>query len=246
MTIPNPPSFSSVRTEFNNAGMGLASNLFAYRRGGGIVPNISYYNAVGLGTSESPLRLSQFAGLEGSAIATLTNHSGQVEHTVNAAQGEASTFAELIVNNNGALTIQGSTGWSAFYFSQGSILIDNVQYWGDSQSGAISPVVNVQNWLIGGGAAAYSCRGTIQAGSTSPDGFTTFRTGTFGSWLSLAGSPSFIVQSSATSSFPSSSITLVMLLEFARTDNLSNILGSCTITLSGASDFSQGPPEPIP
>lgn len=229
--IPNPPS-----------------NLFAFREGGGLVPaSGTTFDQIGAGTPEDPLRLSQFSGLTvppSSAIATLTNHTGAVVHIVNAQQGEASTFTQLVVNNNGALTIQGSTGWSSTYFAQGSILIDNVEYWDNTQEGSASPVVNVQNWLIGGGASLYSCRGTIQAGSTSPNGFTTFRYGTFGSWQSLQGSPSFAVQSSATPSFTSSSITLVLLLEFARTNNLSNILGSCTITLSGASDFSGGFPEP--
>ena len=258
--ISNPASFSSVRSAFFNErytetyteipGEPLApapSNLNAYRRGGGFVPDTEAFSAIATGVGEDRLRLSQFSGFTvptRSAIATLTNHTGIVEHSVNANQGEASTFTELIIGNNGAITIQGGTGWSAFYFSQGTILIDDIEYWDSSFDGSLSDPINVQNWLIGSGASNYSCRGTIQAGSTSPDGFTTFRYGTFGSWISLAGSPTFAVQTSATSSYPNRGITLVLLLEFARTDSLSNILGSCTITISGEATFSTENPEP--
>lgn len=222
------------------------ANLLQYAQGGGFVPNTSIFDAIGAGTAGDPLRLSQYSGFTvppSSAIATLTNHTGIVEHSVNAPSGEASTFTELRIGNNGAITIQGSTGWSSSYFSQGTILIDDVEYWDSSFDGSQSDPINVQNWLIGGGNSLYSCRGTIQAGSTSPDGFTTFRYGTFGSWISLAGSPTFSVQTSATSSYPNRAITLVLLLEFARTDSLSNILGSCTITISGEATFSTGLPE---
>ena len=223
------------------------SNLNAYRRGGGFVPDTAAPATLGAGTEGDPLQLSQFSGFTvptRTAIANLTEHSGIVEHNVFAQQGEASTFTELRIGNNGAITIEGSTGWSQFYTPTGSILIDGNQYWDGSFEGSSSGPINVQNWLIGGGASLYSCRGTIQtAFSTNPDGFTTFRYGTFGSWISLAGSPTFAVQTSATSSYPNRSITLVLLLEFARTDNLSNILGSCTITISGEATFSNQNPE---
>ncbi len=238
MAISSPPSFSSVRTEFNNAGMGIASNLFAYRRGGGIVPDVSYYNAIGTGAEGSPVRLSQFAGLEGSAIAPLTNHSIQTSHTAaGGASGEAQAFSRCTVNSNGQLTMDGATAWSSGYISYGTIFIDDTDYWtGDSppptgsNSGA-SPIV-VQNWLIGGGASSYSCRAVIQAGSTSPDGSWTFRYGTFGSWLALTSSREFSIVASATNSDVYNSIDLIFTLQFARTADLGNILGSCTITMS--------------
>lgn len=69
MAVSNPPTFGaasnpaagSVRKEFEP--LGSSTSLYAYRRGGGIIPDTSYYSGVGLGTTESPLKLTQFAGL---------------------------------------------------------------------------------------------------------------------------------------------------------------------------------------
>lgn len=69
MAVSNPPTFGaasnpapgSVRKEFE--AFGSSTSFYAYRRGGGIIPDTSLYSAVGLGTSGSPLQLSQFAGL---------------------------------------------------------------------------------------------------------------------------------------------------------------------------------------
>ena len=60
--ISNPASFSSVRTAFNAEGYGISNSLFAYRQGGGIVPNTTPFNQIGAGTGGDPLRLSQFSG----------------------------------------------------------------------------------------------------------------------------------------------------------------------------------------
>jgi hypothetical protein len=57
-SISSPASFSSVRTAFNTEGYGISTSLFAYRKGGGIVPNTSQFNPIG----GSPLQLSQFNG----------------------------------------------------------------------------------------------------------------------------------------------------------------------------------------
>ena len=72
MAVSNPPSFSSVRNEFSSKGMGLASNLYAYRRGGGIVPES--FTQIGYGTPSSPLKLSQFAGISAIWTATVTTN----------------------------------------------------------------------------------------------------------------------------------------------------------------------------
>lgn len=61
MAVSNPATFSSVRTEF--APFGTSTSLYAYRRGGGIIPDVSQFSGIGLGTEASPLKLSQFAGL---------------------------------------------------------------------------------------------------------------------------------------------------------------------------------------
>ena len=60
--ISNPASLSSIRTAFNAEGYGISTSLFAYRQGGGIVPNTAAFNAIGAGTADDPLRLSQFSG----------------------------------------------------------------------------------------------------------------------------------------------------------------------------------------
>lgn len=235
MPISNPPSFSSVRTEFNNAGIGLASNLNSYRKGGSIVPgNDIYYSGIGLGTSGSPLRLSQFAGKSGSKLNTLFNHSCLVDHTSSATSGQASSFSRLIVNDNGQLTLTGSTGWSSVATATGSIQINGNEYWDSSAPGSTETIV-VQNWLLGTLGNTFSVRATIQAGSGTPTGFGTFRYGTFGSWVSVTSSDFFAVQAESVDA--PRSITLIMLLEFARTADTSTVLGSCTITLSATADF---------
>lgn len=67
-TISTPATFSSVRNAFNAEGFGLSTSFFAYRQGGGIVPNTSDYNVIGAGTVADPLRLSQFSGLTVTAV----------------------------------------------------------------------------------------------------------------------------------------------------------------------------------
>ena len=243
MPIPNLPSFSSVRTEFNNAGMGIASNLFAYRRGGGIVPDVPYYNAIGTGAPGSQIRLSQFAGLEGSSVG-LSDHGAFVQHNVfTGGFGQASTFTTLRIESDGRMLMAGSTGWSAFDQASGSIDIDGTQYWDGTQSGSTSGYVNVENWLIGGGASSYSCRATIQGGSNNPNNFTTFRYGTFGTWLSMASTHEFSVQTGTTRDTGPANIQLFLLLQLARTSDLGTILASCNITLTGSSSVTFGNPE---
>ena len=187
------------------------------------------------------ISLSQFYGSQKSAIASLSNHSASAFHTVSTPNSGPSAAASLIVNSNGALNLQGGTGWSSSWASFGSsILINGVEYWSNTEAGASSGQVTVQNWLIGSGASLYSCRGTIETGSSIPDGFTKIREGTYGSWLNLASAQQFRVIANAGSSSPSNAITLVLLLQFAKSDNLTNILGSCTITLSASAEYTGG------
>lgn len=58
MPITITDRFSSVRTAFYNLGYGIANNLLAYRKGGGIVPNSAYWDSIGTGAGT--LRLKQF------------------------------------------------------------------------------------------------------------------------------------------------------------------------------------------
>jgi len=60
--ISNPASLSSIRTAFNAEGYGISTSLFAYRQGGGIVPNTTAFNAIGAGSAGDPLSMSQFSG----------------------------------------------------------------------------------------------------------------------------------------------------------------------------------------
>jgi hypothetical protein len=74
-TISNPASFSSVRFAFFNERYtetyteipgeplpAAPTNLNAYRRGGGFVPDTAAFSAIATGVGEDKLRLSQFSG----------------------------------------------------------------------------------------------------------------------------------------------------------------------------------------
>ena len=251
-TISSPAGFKSVRTAFNAEGYGdgVSNSFLAYRQGGGIVPTTSPFNAIGAGVgSPQPdkLQLSQFNGFSvPNVIATLSNHTTTAFHTVSSpSDAGPSAAASLIVNNtpsNSVFNMQGGTGYGSTWSSFGSsILINGVEYWGNTFAGSSSGQVAVQRWANDDRPQLYSCRATINTGlSTTPDNFITFREGTYGSWLSLASAHQFRVLTSAGSASTYNLITLVMTLEFAKTSNLSNILGSCTITLSAAAEFTGG------
>lgn len=72
-TISNPATFSSVRNAFNTEGYGTSTSFFAYRQGGGIVPDTSAFNIVGAGTAGDPLQLSQFSNFTVPSVITLNN-----------------------------------------------------------------------------------------------------------------------------------------------------------------------------
>lgn len=241
MPISSPPSFSSVRTEFNTAGIGLASNFNSYRRGGSfITSNDIYYSGVGLGTSGSPLRLSQFAGLSGSRLATLSNHSCYTENQIPNSGANPSAVSTLSVNSNGILSLSGATSWSSSWSNSGSILIDGVEYWSNSLAGS-QETVNVQSWLTGFLPGTFSVRGIIQyPASTDPDNNGTFRYGVYSTWEQLTSTRQYTVQASSVQINPVNFINLVLLLQFARTADTSTILGSCTITLFASADWTGG------
>ena len=94
-TVSNPATLSSVISTF-----GGPSNLNAYRRGGGVVPNIAAYNAV----STTQPRLSTFAGLTyppldlPSSIYVVHEHYNQDQGAFNS---EVIVGVELNTNGSG-------------------------------------------------------------------------------------------------------------------------------------------------
>jgi hypothetical protein len=232
-----PISLNDLQTEFGGVN---PISLNEYYAGGSLVSSGTTGINGAIPTSGA-ISLSQFYGSQKSAIASLSNHSASSSHGVSSpSNANPSSFTRVSINTSGALTILGSTGWGSTWFSTGSIDINGVEYWGNTQAGSSSGEVTVQNWLIGSGASLYSCRGTIQAGSSEPNNNGTFRYGTFGSWLPITSTHQFAVQASSVALNPTNGITLVMLLQFAKSDNLTNILGSCTITLSSTAIFEGG------
>jgi hypothetical protein len=233
-----PISLNDLQTEFGGVN---PISLNEYYAGGSLVPSGTTGINGAIPTSGA-ISLSQFYGSQKSAIASLSNHSASAFHTVSSpSTANPSSVARLTVNTNGALTLLGAVGWSSAWASFGSsITINEVPYWDDTQAGSSSNEVTVQNWLIGSGASLYSCRATVQAGSDPPDNFGKFRDGTYGSWLPINFNHQFSVSTSSVLSNPNNAINLVMLLQFAKSDNLTNILGSCTITLNASSRYTGG------
>jgi hypothetical protein len=99
-TISSPASFSSVRTAFNTEGYGISTSFFAYRRGGGIVPATSGFNAIGEGTVGSPLQLSQFNGFSVPSQAPPVNITNQVASDVKFSEPVTARYQ---LGNNGIL-----------------------------------------------------------------------------------------------------------------------------------------------
>lgn len=96
MAVSNPPTFGaitnpapgSVRAEF--AQLGSSTSLYAYRRGGPIIPDTTDYAQIGYGTVASPLKLSQFAGLSIPSVSFLGSFYG-VSETKNISNGATTT-----------------------------------------------------------------------------------------------------------------------------------------------------------
>lgn len=242
MPVSTPPTFSSVRNTFNSVGMGIANNLYAYRRGGGIVPNDSYYNAIGTGAPGDPVKLSQFAGIEPNTIIALSNHYADVNRTAYGSDfyNQSSALASLKVSTTGKIIMLGSTGWSNLVFANGSIVIDGNQYWNGTQAGSTSGNIFVQNWLVGGGPSAFSFRAVIDTGqSTIPDGYSTFRYGTYNTWQPITSDVDYTIAAYSGSANRTAFIQLVFTLQIARTTNLNNILSSSTITLTANAESVQ-------
>jgi hypothetical protein len=71
VTIIDPARFNNdglgtrrfIRAAFFDQGYGSSTSFKAYARNAGIVPDTAPFSTIGLGTSGSPLRMSQFSGL---------------------------------------------------------------------------------------------------------------------------------------------------------------------------------------
>jgi hypothetical protein len=257
-TISNPATFSSVRNAFNTEGYGTSTSFFAYRQGGGIVPATSAFNQIGAGTAGDPLQLSQFSNFTVPArLQTIT------AHTVNTSRDAVGAYvynssqatSEIYVSTDGKIYGRGSTQWTqSFVSASGFILIDNSDYWADlpppNNPGTDPGPVILQSWLLGTGASDYSCRATILAGSTSPDGLKKFRYGTFGSWLAITENRSWAISVNSFMAFQESppdvqSMELYFTLEFAKSNDLNTILGSATMTLLAAASSTDDQAPPI-
>jgi hypothetical protein len=75
-TISTNATFSSVRSAFSAEGYGTSTSFFAYRQGGGIVPDTSTFNVIGAGTQGDPLRLHQFSGFVVPSLVTFSPIEG--------------------------------------------------------------------------------------------------------------------------------------------------------------------------
>ena len=111
-SISSPASFSSVRSAFNAEGYGISTSLFAYRKGGGIVPNTSQFNPIG----GSPLQLSQFNGFSVPSQAPPVN----ITDRTLTRQGNGSVAYRL--NSDGVLYTQTDT--SAYNAVSGEWKVD--------------------------------------------------------------------------------------------------------------------------
>ena len=60
-SVSNPASFSSIRNAFSL--YATSSSFYAYRYGGDIIPSIPQFGAIGKGSIENPLKMSQFNGI---------------------------------------------------------------------------------------------------------------------------------------------------------------------------------------
>lgn len=230
MTLPTTSlSFSALQTEFGGSN---PISLSEYIQGGSYVPSgtTSAYGTIPSTTSN--INMGVFRGTQKSQLVALSTHSVYASRTAYGQDlySQSSAFSRLQVTTAGQLIGTGSTSWTAQYVTaEGSILIDGNEYWSDTQAGS-TETVTLQNWLTGGGASNYSIRMRIVTGA-SPNGSTTFRDGTFDTWLPMTSDREFSVTSYSSASNRSVGIAVVCALEIALTSNTSNILQSGTMTL---------------
>lgn len=236
-------TLSSIQAEYGGANPIAVGE---YIRGGTWVPSgqTSAYGTIPSTQSNIPMGVFRGTTKVAAAVVSLAPHN---IYTARAASGGAlynssSALSRIRVGSNGILSGLGSTSWQAsFVTATGSILIDGNEYWDQTQAGS-SEEVSFGNWVTNGTASNYSCRANIVSGTT-PNGFTTIRDGTYGSWLALTSDRDFQVAAYSTNDQPSAFIELTFTLQIALTSNLSNILASANMTIQADALSSSGNPE---
>jgi hypothetical protein len=227
--ISTPATFSSVRSAFFNErytetyteipGEPLApapTNLNAYRRGGGFVPNTAAFSTIATGVGDDLLRLSQFSGF------TVPSRTGTVYLEA------VSLDAETLEYNNQA----GSA-------LAGVRMLDTGEFQGlindSSPSGGWSTLFN---WRTGGATSFWSFRATqttaFQSGSNIVNG--TYTTG----WVAASTLPQWDVAGYSNSFQRFGSATRIFTLELALTSDTSNVLASASISIQASSQTNAG------
>jgi hypothetical protein len=141
-TISSPASFSSVRTAFNTEGYGISTSFFAYRRGGGIVPATSGFNAIGEGTVGSPLQMTQFNGFSVPSPIVVDIDDVNVFNDVvtpTAAFYELNSDGNIYISNYGLLAPWKLSGASSLY----------EVYMGPRLGGSLEPFVSGISSAVG-------------------------------------------------------------------------------------------------
>ena len=236
-------SFSALQTEYGGVN---PISLSEYYRGGTAGVPSGQTSSYGTIPTSGAISIGVFRGTTKlvSPTLSLSPHSISSSRDANGAAlyNSSSAFSRIRVNTNGILYGTGSTSWQASNVNAtGSILIDGTEYWNQTQAGSSSGDINLGNWITNGTASDYSCRANIVSGD-APNGSTTFRDGTYGSWLALTSIRDFSVSAFSTNDQPSASISLVFTLQIALSSNLTNILASANMTLSAAATSSSGNP----
>lgn len=237
MPVPTGPiSLSDIQSEFGGSS---PISLSEYYRGGAYVPS-GTTSAYGTIPTSGPINIGVFRGTQKSVLQDLSNHTIYVERSATGSDfyNQSSALARLTVSTSGKLIGLGSTGWNSQVTATGSISIDGNEYWNDTQGGS-TETVELEDWLIGGGASNYSIRMRVVT-SGSPDGVYRVVSGSYDTWLPMSEDREFYVASYSTSSQRSSAIARVCALEIALSTNTSNILKSCAITLWTSASSEQG------
>ena len=217
VTLPFPVRFSQICNGFNVEGYGFSNSFNAFRRGGGIVPNTTPFNQIGLATVSEPLRMSQFNGFTipsrtGSVFladvgldAVTTEYGDQLGSALSAVRMLNTGQFQGLVNENG-----GTTDWY------------NLFYW---RTGGDSNFWSYKAFLLDGGRAGM----TIINGGYTTD------------WLSTSNSPEWDVAAYTSAPFQRTAYaTRQFRLDLALTTNTSNIVASAIITLNASSRTNSG------
>ena len=228
-TISNPASFSSVRFAFFNERYtetyteipgeplpAAPSNLNAYRRGGGFVPDTAAFSTIATGVGDDLLRLSQFSGF------TVPSRTGTV-------------YLENVSLNAETLEYNDQPG-SAL---AGVRMLDTGEFQGiindSSPSGGWSTLFN---WRTGGSSSSWSFRATqtaaFQSGARIVNG--TYTT----DWVAASTLPQWDVAGYSNSFTRFGSAYRAFTLELALTSDTSNVLASATIIIEASSQTLAG------